>query len=926
MESQARNWFAIPRPFVLTAEHRQFLHARGVTEAGLKYIERCVANGPSRAVNQNRVSVVVRLPNPTTGVMDACESDGEFAFAESRLSDPRTLLLTGQPEEVNLSYFAESGRRRTYTVHCDFLLLSEDFTGLVEHKTESELSTLATKDPACWQKAEEGWRSPPREEAALKLGLQFAIVTAADVNQVRLANFRLLEDYFDERTPKLTAEETALLREVFSDATHRTLEELQLDPRVSGDTLLAAIAQGHLHCDLGGTRLDQPAEFPVFLESCYLEAYLATRPGLNAVAAALESVTLQEGTRVVWGSTGFTAIAVDAEKALLASDASGQIQEIRTDEILRLKDAGTLTIHMTTAMSDARAQALELIASASDSSQAAMLHRFPIVQAALAKQPVPESVSARTLAYWVASFREAETLYGMGIVGLLSGRSGNVSSRFPEATHTHFRDTKEQRWDNNAERTFTDFYSHFLTACEGDGLPCPCSKTASKWLHEADAEEDRAKNRRGDVEAYKFQPFYFWLDYQTPRHGLYPWHIVHIDHTKIDVEVRLPNGRTRSRRAWLSLAIDAFSRRVLSAILMWDPPSHRTCMLIIRQMIKRWGRVPNTIVVDGGSEFRSVYFELLLATLKIKKKTRPGSKPRAGSVIERLFGISEKEFWHNLLGNTKATKRDVRTVTPETDPKANAVWNLPALQIAADHYFGITYDGNHHGGLGMKPCEAYAQGIAQWGERKHMRWVFNTALEILTMPSPKKPNPMVVPGRGVKINYEYFWSPVFRSGKVEGKRVPVKYDPFDASRAWAHVDGKWHPLKGQHTHLFAGLSQRATEILTDQLRENARAAGRRLTVNAHRLADFLRRTTLSEEFLLQVAQDTDQASVLLQIFGPGSITGTPASWTPPAPPSTPSRTSSQPSASAKRPPAARPQPSGSPSKANINFELLEELQ
>ena len=414
MEGHARNWFAIPRPFALTAEHRQFLHARGVTEAGLKYIARCLANGPSRSVSQNRVSVVVRLPNPTTGVMDACESDGEFAFAESRLSDPRTLLLTGQPELVQLSYLAESGRRKTYPVHCDFLLLSEDFTGLVEHKTESELLTLATKDPACWQKTEEGWSSPPREEVAKRLGLQFAIVTAADVNQVRLANFRLLEDYFDARTPKLTAEDTALLTEVFSDATHRTLEELQLDPRVSGDTLLAAIAQGHLHCDLGGTRLDQPAEFPVFLDDCYLEAYLATRPGLNAVAAALESVTLQEGSRIVWGSTGFTAIAVDAEKVLLASDCGGQMQEMRVDEILRLKEAGTLSVHVTTAMSDARAQALELIANARGSSRAAMMRKYPIVQAALAKQPLPRTSVGRTVAYWVADFRQAEALYRDG--------------------------------------------------------------------------------------------------------------------------------------------------------------------------------------------------------------------------------------------------------------------------------------------------------------------------------------------------------------------------------------------------------------------------------------------------------------------------------------------------------------------------------
>lgn len=871
---EARNWFAIPRPFTLTAENRQFLHARGVTEAGIKYIERCLADGSSRPVRQNRVSVVVRLPNPTTGLMDACESDGEFAFAESRLSHPGTRLLMGQPEALQLSYSTEAGRKKTYSRHFDFLLLSEDFTGLVEHKTEADLLSLSARDPACWQQSEDGWHCPPGEAAAQRLGLQFSVVTAADVNHIRLANFRLLEDYFDPRTPALTELELTALAEVFRESPYRSLEELQLDSRVNIDTLMTAIAQGQLLCDLSTTRLDQPMEFPVFLENCYLEAYLATRPGPSTAARTLDSVSLQEGSRIVWSSTAFTAIAVDAEKALLASDDGGRIQELLVDEILRLRDAGSLSIHSMTAMTDARAQALELIANASASSRAAMLRRYPIVQAALAKKPLPEAIPARTLAYWVAQFREAETLYGLGIAGLLRDQSGNFSARFPEATYQCFKRIKKKWWDGIEGKTFTAFYSAFKTACDEEGLPCPSSKTARKWLDEADAEEERVKNRQGSAEAYKFQPFHFWLDYQTPRHGLYPWHIVHIDHTKIDVQVRLPNGLTRSRRAWLTLAIDAFSRRVVSVLLMWDPPSHRTCMLVIRQMVKRWGRVPNTIVVDGGSEFRSTNFELLLATMKIKKKTRPGSKPRAGSVIERLFGLTDIEFLHNLRGNTQATKRDVRTVTAESDPKAHSVWSLPGLQVAAQHYFYVAYDGNEHGGVGMKPCEAYAQGIALWGERKHVRWAFNEGLEILTMPSPPRGKAKVVPGRGVKINYQYFWSPVFRDGKVERTSVPVKYDPYDGSRAWAHVNGKWHRLMSQHAALYAGLSERATQILTDRILDAARKGGKRLSANAKSIADMLRKVDKSEEFLAQVGQDHDQVAILQLIFGTSGVTGT----------------------------------------------------
>jgi transposase InsO family protein len=89
-------------------------------------------------------------------------------------------------------------------------------------------------------------------------------------------------------------------------------------------------------------------------------------------------------------------------------------------------------------------------------------------------------------------------------------------------------------------------------------------------------------------------------------------------------------------RPWLTLLVDAFSRRTLATCLTLDAPTYRSCMLVL----KRHGRLPQTLVLDGGREFESTYFETLLARYECTKKTRPPAKARFGSVCERLFGTS----------------------------------------------------------------------------------------------------------------------------------------------------------------------------------------------------------------------------------------------------------------------------------------------
>ena len=130
--------------------------------------------------------------------------------------------------------------------------------------------------------------------------------------------------------------------------------------------------------------------------------------------------------------------------------------------------------------------------------------------------------------------------------------------------------------------------------------------------------------RHGARAAYAETPWYWVLTPTTPRHGDRPWEIVHLDHTQLDLELVSQHG-TRLGRPWVTFAVDAYSRPILGLYLSFDPPAYRACMMVLRACVRRHQRLPQSIVVDGGPECHSVYFESLLARYYYTKKTRPGA-------------------------------------------------------------------------------------------------------------------------------------------------------------------------------------------------------------------------------------------------------------------------------------------------------------
>lgn len=216
-------------------------------------------------------------------------------------------------------------------------------------------------------------------------------------------------------------------------------------------------------------------------------------------------------------------------------------------------------------------------------------------------------------------------------------------------------------------------------------------------------------------------------------------------------------------------------------------------------------------MVDNGAEFHSTYFETLLATFECTKKHRPAAKSRFGSICERLFGTSNTQFIHNLLGNTQIM-RNVRQVTKSIHPKRQAVWSLGILYEICGKWMSEVYDTEDHPALGQSPREAFAIGMMQGGSRSHRMIPYDENFKILTLPTTSSGKAKVQPSQGVKINYIYYWSNLFRDPEIENTSIPVRYDPFNVGVAYAYLRGQWVECISQYYAEFQGRSEKELKL------------------------------------------------------------------------------------------------------------------
>jgi transposase InsO family protein len=775
-----------------------------------------------------------------------------------------------QPPTFKLEYFSTNGRRQVVMHTPDYFAIRKETAGWDECKTEAQLEELSAKNPNRYCRGEDGeWRCPPGEAYAEKFNCYYRVRSSSKINWIFQRNIQFLEDYLRVDQPEIDSSAREAVLAIVAAEPSIKLEEVfvKADGVASRDDIYQLIATGEVYVDLKSAPIAEPNEVRVFpnKDTALAYAHIVEVPH-NAVANNPRFIDLAVGSAVEWNNRAWRIANVGDKMVSLVGENNAFTELPLAAFELLVKDGriGGVTTRPGLSTND---EAAKILSEANEDDFRIANIRANLVCRRLRYEPLPDdnNVPERTLRYWVAQYREMEAKYGNGYLGLLPHiRSrGPRGSQLPKATWELITEFIENDYETLKQKRKYEVWVVLKNACDKRGVIAPSYKTFARAVRRGSGYRQTLK-RKGRRAAYPEETFYWELDLRTPRHGDRPFEICHIDHTELDVESpSSQTGRTLGR-PWLTLLTDAYSRRILAAYVTFDPPSYRSCMMILRQCVRLQGRLPQIIVVDGGAEFRSAYFDTLLARYECIKKTRPPAKARFGSVCERLFGTTNTQFIHNLRGNTQITK-NVRQVTKSVNPKGMATWPLGNLYDRICEYASEVYDTISHPALGESPRNAFIEGIARTGKRPHRYIPYDDDFLMWTLPTTPKGTAKLIAVRGIKIHHIFYWSDAFRDRQLEGTQLPVRYDPFDIGIAYAFVGKRWVRCYSEYYSVFHGHSEKELMIATKELRALKASHSQQFSVTAKKLADFLESVEAEEAMLMQRLRDAEGGKVVEKI-------------------------------------------------------------
>ena len=212
----------------------------------------------------------------------------------------------------------------------------------------------------------------------------------------------------------------------------------------------------------------------------------------------------------------------------------------------------------------------------------------------------PPTIPARTRQRWAKQYHDAQKHYGSGFLGLLP-QYQNCGGRRQMSEEAIFliHQVLESHYDTVTSAPKRGAYGEYLKRSEELHL-----KPVSQWSFYVEAKRhqptyDQTLARAGSRAAYRFKDYVREETKTLLRHGNYAWSLAHLDHTELDLV--LCDSRTGQPlgKCWLTLLILAHPRRIAAYYLTFDEPSYRSCMMTLRLCVKRYGRLPTAIVVDG---------------------------------------------------------------------------------------------------------------------------------------------------------------------------------------------------------------------------------------------------------------------------------------------------------------------------------------
>ncbi len=410
-------------------------------------------------------------------------------------------------------------------------------------------------------------------------------------------------------------------------------------------------------------------------------------------------------------------------------------------------------------------------------------------------------VCVETVGNYVDRFHEAQIEFGCGYYGLLDNdhRKGNRSQRVPDPVESLIQKNIEKHFKTATAKHSSNVHAIFEEECDELGIGTVNGQTFRNRVRDH-KKHLLAQSRHGSKVANNLRPGLDPSIDTSDPHGERAYQRAHAGHTLIDLatmrvlsaEEAREHIRARKKnvyRIWLALLIDAYSRAPLGFYLSFHNPSRASLMMVVRDCVRRNGRLPEELVVDGGAEFKSVYFQKLCARYGVTIIDRTG-KPKVGSLIERMFGTLNTSLFYKMQGNTQNT-RNVRQMTKEVNPYRLALWNIKKLKEALESFLFQLYINQTHSSIGVSPATALSESIEKHGARDVRGIEYSEEFLALTLIEDSQLTRKVLSGKGVKFDKKLFVHEKLNDPEWTGKDVLIRYDPTDNSYIAVCLGAEW---------------------------------------------------------------------------------------------------------------------------------------
>lgn len=321
-------------------------------------------------------------------------------------------------------------------------------------------------------------------------------------------------------------------------------------------------------------------------------------------------------------------------------------------------------------------------------------------------------VSTMTIYRWISMYNST------GLVSSLTrqGRADKGRARLSDECEKIMQKCITEIFLSKQRYSIPTLIEQITMQCKNNNIEAPHPNTIRNRISFI-TEQNILKARRSNKEAReKFTPIL-----ASFPDGNFPLEVIQIDHTPMDIIIvdeinRLPIGR-----AWITLAIDIFSRMVCGFYISLDPPSTMSVALCIAHAILPkekwlanrdinmdwpiWG-VPNTIHVDNAREFRGNALKRACQEYGITLTWRPVATPHYGGHIERYLGDLMKHI-HEIPGSTFSNPSE----RGEYDSDAKAIMTLKELEKWITIHILGRYHQRIHSQIGMSPIKKLEEGM-----------------------------------------------------------------------------------------------------------------------------------------------------------------------------------------------------------------------